>query len=89
MSRSRVLLTSLSERTSAKGRRYLSGWLGSAGWGYTVGRNIGYGYVRDPEGVDAAYVLSGTYELEVAGERIPATPFLKPLYDPSMARVKV
>ena len=39
------------------GRR--AGWLGSAGWGYTVGRNIGYGYVRDPEGVDAAYVLSG------------------------------
>jgi 4-methylaminobutanoate oxidase (formaldehyde-forming) len=69
------------------GRR--AGWLGSAGWGYTVGRNIGYGYVRDPEGVDAAYVLSGTYELEVAGERVPATPFLKSLYDPSMARVKV
>jgi 4-methylaminobutanoate oxidase (formaldehyde-forming) len=69
------------------GRR--AGWLGSAGWGYTVGRNIGYGYVRDPEGVDAAYVLSGTYELEVAGERVPATPFLKPLYNPSMARVKV
>jgi hypothetical protein len=27
----RVLLTTLSVRTSAKGRRYLSGWLGKAG----------------------------------------------------------
>ena len=30
------------------------GWLSSGGYGYTVGRSIGYGYVRDPEnGVDA------------------------------------
>ena len=29
------------------------GWLTSGGYGYTVGRSIGYGYVRDPEnGVD-------------------------------------
>ena len=29
------------------------GWLSSGGYGYTVGRSIGYGYVRDPEnGVD-------------------------------------
>ena len=68
------------------GRR--AGWLGSAGWGYTVGRSIGYGYVRHSDGVDADYVLAGSYELEVAGERVPATPFLKPLYDPGMARVK-
>jgi 4-methylaminobutanoate oxidase (formaldehyde-forming) len=68
------------------GRR--CGWLGSAGWGYSVKCNIGYGYVRDPAGVDAAYVLSGSYELEVAGERIPAKPFLKPLWDPEMRRIK-
>ncbi len=64
------------------------GWLTSAGFGYTVGKNIGYGYVRDPSGVDADYVLSGTYELEVATKRVPATPFLKPRYDPSSSRVK-
>jgi sarcosine dehydrogenase len=64
------------------------GWLSSAGFGYTIGKNIGYGYVRDPEGVDAAMVLSGAYELEVATERVPATVFLKPPYDPSMSRVK-
>ena len=65
------------------------GWLTSGGYGYTVGRSIGYGYVRDPEeGVDRAKVLSDRYELEVATTRVPAEVFLDPLYDPAMARVK-
>jgi 4-methylaminobutanoate oxidase (formaldehyde-forming) len=69
------------------GRR--AGWLSSAGWGYTVGKSIGLGYVRDAEsGVDADYVIGGEYELEVAAERVPAQPFLKPLYDPEMKRIK-
>ena len=65
------------------------GWLSSGGWGYTVGKNISLGYVRNPEtGVDTGYVLSGRYELEVATERVPAGIFLRPLYDPDMQRVK-
>jgi 4-methylaminobutanoate oxidase (formaldehyde-forming) len=65
------------------------GWLASAGWGYTVEKNIGFGYVRDAtNGVDPDFVLSGSYELEVATERVPAAAFLKPLYDPDMLRVK-
>jgi 4-methylaminobutanoate oxidase (formaldehyde-forming) len=68
------------------GRR--AGWLASGGFGHTLGRSIGYGYVRDPGGVDADYVRAGSYELEVAGERVPATVFLAPPYDPKMERVK-
>ena len=65
------------------------GWLTSGGYGYTVGRSIGYGYIRDPEqGVDRAKVLSGRYELEVATMRVPAEVFLEPLYDPTMSRIK-
>ncbi len=65
------------------------GWLTSGGYGYTVGRAIGYGYVRDPEnGVDRNMVLSGRYELEVATVRVPAEAFLEPLYDPKMSRIK-
>ena len=65
------------------------GWLSSGGYGYTVGRSIGYGYVRDPKhGVDRDKVLSGRYELEVATERVSAEVFLDPLYDPKMARIK-
>jgi 4-methylaminobutanoate oxidase (formaldehyde-forming) len=65
------------------------GWLSSGGFGYTVNRSIGYGYVRRPEqGVDADFVLSGSYELEVATERVPAEVSLKALYDPDNARIR-
>ena len=60
----------------------------SAGFGYTLGKSIGYGYVRNPDGVDAAYVSSGDYELEVATVRVKANVSLKPLYDPEMTRIK-
>ncbi|UWR59461.1 GcvT family protein [Phaeobacter inhibens] len=65
------------------------GWLTSGGYGYTVGQSIGYGYIRNPDGVDPDYVLSGDYELEVATQRVPCNVQLGPLYDPSMSRVKV
>ena len=64
------------------------GWLTSGGFGYTLDRSIGYGYVRNPDGVTADWVLAGTYELEVSGRRVAADVSLKPLYDPTNARVK-
>ena len=64
------------------------GWLTSGGWGYTVNKNIGYGYVRNPEGVDSEYFISGTYELEVATVRHSCKLQLGPLYDPKMERVR-
>ena len=64
------------------------GWLTSGGFGYTIGRSIGYGYVRNQGGVDRAYVLEGRYELEVAGERVPALVFLTPPYDPRGERIR-
>jgi 4-methylaminobutanoate oxidase (formaldehyde-forming) len=64
------------------------GYLASAGWGYTVARNIGYGYVRASEPIDRAFLECGRYELEVAGERVPCEIHLQPLYDPKMERVK-
>jgi len=65
-----------------------AGWLSSAGYGYAAMKNIGLGYVRNEAGVDEEYVLSGSYELEVANERIPCDVCLQPLYDPQMMRVK-
>ncbi len=64
------------------------GWLSSAGFGHTLGRSIGLGYVRSKEVIDRDYVLSGSYELEVASERVPCDVTLAPLYDPKMLRVK-
>jgi 4-methylaminobutanoate oxidase (formaldehyde-forming) len=64
------------------------GWLTSGGYGYTVAKNIGYGYVRNPDGVPTDWLMSGRYELEVATERVPAAVHLEPLYDPKMDRIK-
>jgi 4-methylaminobutanoate oxidase (formaldehyde-forming) len=65
------------------------GWLTSGGFGYTIDRSIGLGYVRNPANVTADWVLAGSYELEVAGDRVPAEATLEPPYDPTNARVKV
>jgi 4-methylaminobutanoate oxidase (formaldehyde-forming) len=64
------------------------GYLTSGGYGYTVGRPIGLGYVRNPEGVDKAFLEAGRYELVVAEETVAASIHLAPLYDPQSARVK-
>ncbi len=64
------------------------GWLSSAGWGYTIGTNIGLGYIRRTQGVDNEFILDGDYELEVATTRTPCKVHIKPLYDPLMKRVK-
>ncbi len=64
------------------------GWLTSGGYGYTIGRSIGYGYVRNAGGVTRDWVLDAHYELEVGGGRVPAELSLQPLYDPSNSRVK-
>jgi sarcosine dehydrogenase len=64
------------------------GWLTSGGYGYTIGRSIGFGYVRNPGGVTADFVTSGSYELEVATHRVVADVSIKPLYDPTGARTK-
>lgn len=64
------------------------GWLTSGGFGYTIDKSIGYGYVRNAGDVTADWLLAGTYELEVATERVPAQVSLQPFYDPTNARVK-
>ena len=65
-----------------------AGYLSSGGYGYTVDKPIGYGYVRAADGVDDDYLAAGSYELVVATEKVPATVHLGPLYDPAMARIK-
>jgi 4-methylaminobutanoate oxidase (formaldehyde-forming) len=63
--------------------------LTSGGWGHALETNIGYGYVRNAEGVTRDYVLSGIYEIEVATIRIPCKVQMDPLYDPKMERIKI
>ena len=59
------------------------GYLTSGGYGYTIGRNIGLGYVRG-----VADILSGDYALVVANEVVKAEIGLTPLFDPAGAKVR-
>ncbi|SOH95166.1 4-methylaminobutanoate oxidase (formaldehyde-forming) [Monaibacterium marinum] len=63
------------------------GYLASGNYGHTLGGAVGLGYVPCA-GQSAAEVLASSYEIEVAGQRIPATASLRPLYDPKSERVK-
>ena len=64
------------------------GYLNSGGYGYTLCKNIGYGYVRHASGVTDDFLASGRYELVVAMETVPATLHVEALYDPKSVRVK-
>ena len=64
------------------------GWLSSGGFGHTVGKPIGYGYVSNPDGVTQDYLEQGRYELQVATDLVPCTLHLKPLYDPENLRIR-
>ncbi len=65
------------------------GYLTSGNYGHHLGAAVGLGYVGHPDGVDADFVASGSFEIEVACERIPAEASLRPLYDPKSARIRV
>ncbi len=65
------------------------GYLTSGMYGHTLGGAVGLGYVTNEDGVDADFVKSGHYEIEVVGEMVSATASLRPLYDPTSARVKM
>ena len=65
------------------------GFITSGMFGHTLGAAIGLGYVNHADGVTPEYIQSGRYEIEVAGERIPARASLRPLYDPENERIKM
>ncbi len=65
------------------------GWVTSAAFGHTLGRAVALGYVRRPEGVDAAFVAGAPFEIEIAGDRFTARGGFRAPYDPDALRVKV
>jgi len=67
----------------------LVGRLTSGMFGHTVGRAVGLGYVENEGQVTPdAHIAQGKFEIEIAGDRIPATAVLGALYDPKDKRVK-
>ena len=67
----------------------LVGRITSGMYGHFLDASLGMGYVANDLGVaDEAFVTGGSYEIEVAGERVPATASLQPFFDPKSLRVK-
>jgi glycine cleavage system aminomethyltransferase T/glycine/D-amino acid oxidase-like deaminating enzyme len=67
----------------------LVGRVTSGAFGHTVGALLGLAYVANEDGVaDLDFLTSGSYEVEAACQRVPASISVKPLYDPAGSRVK-
>jgi len=66
----------------------LVGKITSGMFGHTLDRSIGLGWVAGGD-LSSEAVLGSSYELEVANTRFPATPHLRPPYDPTGARIRV
>ena len=64
------------------------GYISSGNYGHSLGAAVGLGYVGHADGVSDEYVLSGSYEIEVACERFGAQASLVPLYDPQNSRIR-
>jgi 4-methylaminobutanoate oxidase (formaldehyde-forming) len=63
------------------------GYISSGSYGHTLGGAVGLGYVRGKEPITRDWVKEGTYEVDVAGTRIPARVSLASLYDPKRERI--
>ena len=66
----------------------IAGYIRSGMYAHTLGAACGLGYVTAPDGGVVGPIGADDYEIEIAGVRHPATASLKPLYDPTSARIK-
>jgi glycine cleavage system T protein len=65
------------------------GRITSGMFGHTVGAALGLGYLANDGGLSSTeWIRAGRYEVEVAGERVPARVSMQPFHDPSGERVR-
>ncbi|MGZ6778620.1 MAG: glycine cleavage T C-terminal barrel domain-containing protein, partial [Mycobacterium sp.] len=62
----------------------------SAAWGQTVGGCVGLAYVRAADGsvIDADWVKAASYQVNVGGQLYPISASLRPIYDPTSAKIR-
>ncbi|MDH4072679.1 MAG: FAD-dependent oxidoreductase [Gammaproteobacteria bacterium] len=66
----------------------LVGHITSGAYGHTLGGCIGLGYVTVEPGSPPEAALDGSFEIEVACERVPAEASLEPMYDSGNMRIR-
>ncbi len=74
----------------------LVGRVTSAMWSYTEDRCLAMGYVThptaadpEPQAVTKSWLDAGSFDIEIAGRRIAATPSIRSFYDPTNQRVRL
>jgi 4-methylaminobutanoate oxidase (formaldehyde-forming) len=67
----------------------LVGRTSSGMWSYVEDRCLAMGYLNHAGGVTRDWLDAGTFEVEVATERIPATASIRSFYDPMNERVRL
>jgi 4-methylaminobutanoate oxidase (formaldehyde-forming) len=58
-------------------------------WSYVEDRCLAMGYLQHAPGVSQDWLDAGSFEIEVATRRIPATPSIRSFYDPRSARIRL
>jgi glycine cleavage system aminomethyltransferase T/glycine/D-amino acid oxidase-like deaminating enzyme len=64
------------------------GYVRAASYGWTLGASVGLAFVTGDERVTRDLLDAGTWEVDIAGERYAAEVSLRPMYDPTSARVR-
>lgn len=64
------------------------GYVRAASYGHTLGGSVGLAMVDGSEAIDKAWIEGAQWEVDIVGRLHPATASLRPLYDPTMARVR-
>jgi 4-methylaminobutanoate oxidase (formaldehyde-forming) len=61
----------------------------AASYGFTLGGAVGLAMIEAGEPITAGYIADADWGVDIAGTRWPARVSLRPLYDPTSARVRV
>lgn len=64
------------------------GYVRAGSYGHTLGGAVGLVMLEAGEPVTQAYIDQGYWEIEIADKMYPAYVSLKPLYDPTMSKIK-
>jgi 4-methylaminobutanoate oxidase (formaldehyde-forming) len=64
------------------------GYVRAASYGHTLGGAVGLAMLDAGEPIDQSYLDSGEWTVEIAGASYPARVSLRPMYDPTNARVR-
>lgn len=64
------------------------GYIRAASYGFTLGGAVGLAMVENDEPIAKAWLDEGSWEVDIAGKRVPAVVSLRPMYDPKMQRIK-